>query len=268
MKSFFTSLFLFFCFSFFAQKTTKVDNIAGSSAVAGDVSPNTARIQALNNAKINALKAAGIDEHINSYQILFSSQLKNDYTQFFSSDIQSEIQGAVRSYKINSEKLYCKSAGEISYDVNIDATVVKYDTRPDPAFTANIGGVKGVYGNGDNLAFNLKATKDCWLTIFNITDKEALLLYPNDYEKQSELKKLENYSFPTAKIDYTLGNETKKDETNRLIFVFTKEFIPYIKTNKQVTSHEDIFSWIYSIPPDKRKVEYFTLSISTQPSQK
>jgi hypothetical protein len=255
--------FLIFSSALFPQKSIKVENIKGSSSVSGDISPNEARLQALNNAKIDALKAAGIDEQISTYQLLFSSQLKNDYSQFFSSDIQSEMQGAVKNYKVLSEKMYCKNELEVAYDVTIDATVVKYDTRPDLAFTSNIDGIKGVYNNGENLSFSLKATRNCYLTIFNITDKEATLLYPNDYEKQFELKKLESYNFPMAKIDYTLGNETKKPEVNRLIFVFTKEQIPYIKADKkQVTTHEDIFGWIYSIPPDQRKTEYFTLNIS------
>jgi hypothetical protein len=247
----------------FAQKSVKVENIKGSSSVSGDVSPNQARLQALNNAKIDALKAAGIDEQISTYQLLFSSQQKNDYSQFFSSDIQSEMQGAVKNYKILSEKMYCKSEFEIAYDISIDATVVKYDTRPDLAFTSNIEGIKGAYNNGENLNFSLKATKNCYLTIFNITDKEATVLYPNDYEKQLELTKLQSYNFPMARIDYTLGNETKKPEVNRLIFVFTKEQIPFIKADKkQVTTHEDIFSWIYAIPPDQRNTQYFTLNIS------
>lgn len=262
MRIAFVFFILSFCSRFHAQKTIKVENIKGSAFVSGDVSPNQAKALALNEAKINALKKAGIDEQINTYQILFSSQLKNDYSQFFSSDIQSEMQGAVKSYKLMSERLYCKSEQEIICDVEIDATVIKYDTRPDVSFSANIEGIKAAYNNGENLTFSLKVTKDCFLTIFNITDKEATLLYPNEYEKQAELKKMDSYRFPMAKIDYSLGNETKKQETNRLIFVFTKTQIPFIKMDKQqVTSHEEIFSWIYSIPPDQRKVEYFTLNI-------
>ena len=101
----------------FSQKVTEIKEAKGTSFISGDISPNQAKIQALNDAKINALKAAGIGEHINSYQLLFTSQQKNDYSQFFSSDIQSEIQGAVESYYIKSERVYCKSEFEIIYEV-------------------------------------------------------------------------------------------------------------------------------------------------------
>ena len=88
------------------------------------------------------------------------------------------------------------------------------------------------------------------------------MLYPNVYEKQILLNTLELYKFPIAKIDYTLHTDMKQQETNRLIFVFTKTPIPFIKMDKeQTTTHENIFTWIYSIMPDQRKVEYLTLSI-------
>ncbi len=246
----------------FSQKNIDVQNIKGSSSVSGDISPNQARVQALSNAKVNALKAAGIDEAINSYQLLFTSQAKNDYSQFFSSDIQSEIQGAVKSYKILSEKIYCKGDQEIICEVSIDATVVKYDSKRDVSFDSNVDGIKGAYNNGENLTFSVTTTQHCYLNIFNITDNEATLLYPNAYEKQMKINRSELYKFPTAAIDYGLGNDLKKQETNRLIFVFTKTQMPFIKINKeQVTTQENIFSWIYSIQPDQRNVEYFTLTI-------
>lgn len=253
---------LFINVACFAQRSKEVHDIKGSSMISGDVSPNQAKILALNDAKTNALKAAGINETINAYQMLFTSHAKNDYSQFFSSDIQSEIQGAVKSYSITSEKIYCKSENEIVCDVIIEANVIKYDSKPDVAFSAGIDGIKGVYNNGENLSFEVKASQKCFLTIFNITDTEASLLFPNQYEKDNALKPKEIYKFPRAEIDYSLGNEQKKQETNRLILVFTKSEIPYMKIDKtQATSAENIFSWIYSIAPDQRKVEYFTLTI-------
>lgn len=262
INCFFCLFILFSINNIFAQKNSQLSGIKGTAFITGDVSPNQAKIQALNEAKTNALKAAGIGEHINSYQLLFTSQEKNDYSQFFSSDIQSEIQGAVQSYEIKSEKTYCKSEFEIIYEVTINAYVIKYETKPDITFNANIEGVKGAYNNDENLTFNVKTTQVCYLTIFNITDKEAFMLYPNAYEKQVKCTPMESCKYPIAKIDYTLHTDLKQQETNRLIFIFTKTLIPFIKMDKeQMTTNENIFSWIYSIMPDQRKVEYLTLSI-------
>lgn len=268
-KNFRTKNNLFFCFILLflanvisAQEIIEVRDIKGSALIAGDVSPKEAKLEALNNAKIKALEKAGIEEHIKSNELLFSSQQKNDYSQFFSSDIQSEIQGAVQSFKIKSEKINKKSESELICEVTIDATVVKYKTKPDVSFDAIIDGIKAAYNNNEDLIFALKTTQHCYLTIFNITDNEALLLFPNEYEKQMVLDKSKLYKFPFAKIDYTLVTNLKESETNRLIFVFTKTEIPFIKMDKdQNTTTEDIFSWIYSIMPDQRKVEYKTFLI-------
>jgi hypothetical protein len=244
------------------QKTFSVSNIRGSALISGDVSPNLAKKQALNDAKINALKSAGIREHLSSYQVLFTSQQKNDYSQFFVSDIQNELQGAVQSYELKTEKTYCKNEFEIIYEITIDAVIIKYESRPDAAFEVSIEGVKKVYNNDEPLKFNVKTSQISYLTVFNITDTEALLLFPNKYEKQGQCKPLEVCKYPVAKIDYILHTDKNGTETNRLIFVFTKIPVPFIRMNEeQVTSNENIFSWIYSIMPDQRKVEYLTLSI-------
>ncbi len=92
-----------------AQKIVKVPGIKWTAFISGDLSPNQAKLIALNDAKINALKAACIGENIKSYQLLFSSQEKNEFSQFFSSDIQSEIQGAVASYEITNQATVKKS---------------------------------------------------------------------------------------------------------------------------------------------------------------
>lgn len=260
------NLFCLLLFIFFsplcAQKTINVKDIKGIAYISGDISFNKAKDLALNDAKINALKAAGIAENIQSYQLLFSSQDKNEYSQFFSSDIQSEIQGAVESFVIKNQTTIKKSEIELYIEITIDATVIKYDTKPDILFDAFIEGVKAVYNNHDHLVFSIKSSQPCYVTIFNINDTEATLMYPNSYEKSFSLKATELYNFPLGKVDYQLETSLKDIETNRLIFVFTKTAIPFIKMDKdQVTTSDAIFSWIYSIMPDQRKVEYRSLVI-------
>ena len=255
-------LVFFVALNLSAQKLVKVNSIKGVAFISGDVSPNQAKFLALNDAKINALKAAGIGENIKSYQLLFSSQEKNEYSQFFSSDIQSEIQGAVASYDITNQVTVKKSEIELYIEVTIDASVIKYETKPDNTFDAYIEGLKAVYNNHDKLAFSVKTTQACYLTVFNITDMDATLMYPNSYEKQNPFKALELYSFPLGQVDYELETSLKEKESNRLIFVFTKTAVPFIKMDKdQVTSNDAIFNWIYSIMPDQRKVEYRSLVI-------
>ena len=71
---------------------------------------------------------------------------------------------------------------------------------------ATIEGLKKVYDNDDKLNFSLVTTKSCYLTMFNISDKEAFLLYPKSCEEQIEIQPMETFKFPTEKIDYTFHN--------------------------------------------------------------
>ncbi len=255
-------LFFLFSLPLSAQKIVNVSGVKGMAYISGDISPNQAKEIALKEAKINALKAAGIGENIKSYQLLFTSQEKNDYSQFFNSDIQSEIQGAVESFYIVNEATVKKSDFELYVEITIDAAVIKYETKPDITFDANIEDLKAVYNNHDNLSFSLNTSQNCYLTIFNLSDTEAILMFPNAYEKQTSLQANKTYKFPLGNVDYELETNFKDKESNRLIFVFTKSEIPFIKMDKdQVTTNDAIFSWIFSITPDQRKVEYHSLFI-------
>lgn len=255
--------FLFFLtLNLLAQKTVHLKGIKGQAFISGDISPNQAKQLAINDAKINALKAAGIGENINSYQLLFNSQEKNEYSQFFTSDIQSEIQGAVESFDIINQTTIRKSDIELYIEVTIDASVIKYDTKSDTNFDVFVDGIKGVYNNNDKLTFGVKTSKPCYLTIFNISDTEATLMFPNNFEKNNLFNPLKTYQFPIAQVDYILETEMKDKEVNRLIFVFTKTSVPFIKMNDdQLTTSDAIFSWIYNIMPDQRKVEYRSIVI-------
>lgn len=261
------SFFVFFIvFSFsvnlFAQKVIEVKGIKGIAYINGDVSPNQAKLQAINEAKLNALKAAGIGENIKSYQLLFSSEDNKDFSQFFSSEIQSELQGAIQSYSVQNQVTVQKNELELYVEVTINASVIKYDVKPDVTFDTNIEGLKAVYNNDDNLSFTLKTTKESYLSIFCISDTDATLLFPNSYEKQFKIEPKKEYTFPSKTMDYQLHTDLKTNETNRLIFVFTKTDVPFIKMNSdQITTADAIFNWIYSIMPDQRKVEYHTLLI-------
>lgn len=247
-----------------AQRSISVENVKGIAFIEGNISPEKARQNALKQAKINALKRADITENINSYQLLYTSQVNDDYTQFFSDNVISNIQGGITGYSIVRTRKYFNKDDILVYEVVIDAEVVRYKTYEDPSFDVRVEGINGSYNQNDKLKFTVETTQSCFLTIFNITDTKALLLYPNSYENTRKIS--ETTSFPLAEVDYILEIEKNKGETetNRLIFVFTKELFEFIHKNKYniITGKEKIFSWIFKIPPHLRKVVYETFIIA------
>lgn len=255
---------LFFSSNVSAEKIIEVLGITTEVQVINDVSPNQAKKVALNDAKIEALRKAGIGETVSSQQLLFTSEINNDFKDFFSSGTQIEIKGAVQSYEVRSEKLYCKEqTGGIYYSVTIDANVIKYNTTPDPTFDVTVEGVSPVYVHNTNLKFSLRSTLGCHLLIFSIGDAATTVLFPSLYEESFKIKALKEYQFPISDINYTMFVDSGMMETNRLVFLFTKKKFTYIKAKAGgVTSKEDLFSFIYSIPPDERKIEYLTYVIT------
>ena len=237
----------------FAQEIN-VKNIIGEAYIEKDVSPNQAREKALSNAKLNALKKAGIGEEINAYTSLYRSETNGDFAKFFNSEIQSHTKGGIANYSIISERIYCKNEIEIVCEIIIDATVLKYKSSSDPKFQVNVSGLQPFYVENDEFKLNLTSTKDSYLTIFDIFENTASLIYPLDTKSQQIMQHID-YSFPFDNqiFNVSLNNVKNKAENHRLIFVFTKEYYPLINVSKDFTlEDDDLMKWIYSIEPENR----------------
>ncbi len=62
---------------------------------------------------------------------------------------------------------------------------------------------------------------------------------------------------PSAKqVGYSLSSDAAR-EHNYLIFVFTKENVPF----QGNLNYKSVLNWIYRIAPDKRKVQFFDFVI-------
>ena len=206
-----------------AQKTQKVRGIKGIAYMNETVSLKEAKAQALNEAKINALKSAGVIENINSYEVLMSTQENKDFSQYFTSGILTDLQGAISNYKIVKDfQVNKKNENEFSVEVVIDAEVLFYDTKPDPNFDVKLEGVRNIYVNKENLNFSVTPTEDCYLKVFNWSEGIATMVYPNSYENAMLLKKDVKTVFPISKVNYQLETEGMADEKSKWIFVFTK----------------------------------------------
>lgn len=248
----------------FAQKTVKVNGIKGVSVINDLVSLKDAKIDALNDAKLNALKKAGVVENINAYQILMSIQQERDFSQYFSSGILTNLQGAILNYQIvNDYNLIKKSEIELTVEVVINAEVILYETVPDDAFDVKVEGIKNVYNNNEVMKFAVSSTTDCYLNVFNWVEKDASLMYPNKYEQSILIEKGKKIEFPLNKINYTMQiSDGEKTEKSKLIFVFTKKKLEFIDHDENFnTSTEKVLSWVSSVLPDQKKVFYKSILI-------
>lgn len=247
----------------FAQKKTSQQKLSGISGVAfGDQSqpPLQIKQRAINDAKVNALKKAGIEENISSYTDYFRSETEDSMEELFTSDILSNINGAVKDIEEVTAKMTVTTEGQIKYEVSINCTVVKYKTKTDKTFEAWIENIKPIYKVGDGLSFTIKPTVNCYVRAFVFT-KDSYILLPNDYEVSSQLTALTVHTFPNPNLiesyEMTIEENSIDKETNRLVIVLLKQDMPYTGD----INYKDITAWIMSIPPDERMIENFAFEV-------
>lgn len=238
------------------HKEIHLKEIHGNAIGNDNESPKQVTQRAINNAKIEALKQAGIEENITSYTDFFQSENNNEYEELFSTDILSDIRGAVKNVEIVDSKNTFNDFGKIQSDVVINCTVIKYFTEKDLSFDVWVDGVGLFYQNETNLIFTVKPAQNAYANMFIINETEAFQLFPNSVEKPFLLEKDQEYKFPTYLADYILTTN-KKSEAHRLIMVFTKEIIPYTGEVK----YKPIIDWIFSIPPDMRVIKSFSFHV-------
>jgi len=248
-----------------SQEVVEVKGVTGIGVIVGRISFEDAKREALNQAKIEALRLAGVNEQLQSFEMLFRSEINNDFTEFFSSDIHAELRGAVKHYSLVSTETKTNPQSNLPYiEVTINATVILYSNGPDPAFNVKVEGIKAIYNENEYLTFSIISTKDCYLNIFGISDSYTSLLYPNKWEKFKLIEAGKKVSFPMGRVDYPLTKGGKSPEITRAVFVFTKEpigYLNYVDEEEQNTTSEEIFSWIYSIMPDQRNAVYQVFTV-------
>jgi hypothetical protein len=246
-----------------AQRKTKEEDmkVITATAVGGeDMTPEQVKQKAINNAKIEALKAAGIAENINSYSDYIRSESDNKMEELFTSDVLSNIRGTVKNIEVLSAKPGFTPEGQMQYTVTINCTVVKYETETDLTFDAWVEGMKMFYKVGEGLVFKVKPTADCYMRAFVFSPKESFVLFPNDYEKSFIMNAQTEYSFPTGLVDYPLDATGAKKEADRLVLVFVKKDIYYTGE----VDYKGITDWIMSIPPDERAIKSFGFDVVKQ----
>jgi len=248
-----------------AQEIIQIKNIKGIGIISGNTTERQALQFAVSEAKNEALIQAGISEYIQVYEFIYRKQVNYEFSELFNTDILAEMQGAVKNFEIVTQSRRLNPTTELfEIEVVINADVIKYETKADPAFQTKVTDIKSIYENGETINFEVTSALDAYLSIFNITDERVMLLYPNRWEEKIRIEANKIHPFPFGNLEYALKkNSDVGFEVNRLIFVFTKTPISFLthSTDQQITTSDDIFSWIYSIPPDQRTLEYHSFTI-------
>ena len=237
-------------YSGYAQNK-KVRNVTGRCEITRDLSLSQAEQKALEDAKINAMRKAGVSERLWSVTGLINEDDGSEFSQVLSRMTTLEVNGLITVKDVNySEEVI---DGRRYAVATIDADVKLVDTKVDLTFQMETDGLKGIYENGEILTFSIRVYgHDAYLKIFWFDDNGGSLIYPSDYDSDMLFKKDFEYKFPiNPTIEYTMEklDKSHKFETINFIAVATKRDIPVLEDN---ITFDTVLKWIYTIPADER----------------
>lgn len=254
-----TICFLFFSFALSAQKKQTVR--AKGSYFSSDLTPEQTKKKAIEEAKREALVKAGVSESVSFSDFSYQFEDNAKFGEIFQTISAIETGGEIIVDSVLRETRSFNEFGNMVVEVEIEATIYEHKAKADPKFLIEVEGIDEVYKNEDYLQFKFTPQQDGYLKIFNITDEETYLLYPYKDSKNKILNDNPDYLFkkriterfpvhPAFKDGYYLEIDTpgKTQEFNILMFVYTKQNIPYTGT----VNFKSMMSWIYAIPPDER----------------
>ena len=229
----------------------RVRNVTGRCEITRDLSLSQAEQKALEDAKLNAMRKAGVSERLWSVTGLINEDDGSEFSQVLSRMTTLEVNGLITVKEVNYSE---ETIDGRRYAVaTIDADVKIVDTEVDLTFQMEVDGLKNVYGNGEAMSFKVCIYgHDAYLTIFWFGDNGGSLIYPSDFDSRMQFRKNAEYTFPLNQgIEYVMEklDKSHKMETINFIAVATKRDIPFLE--KDIT-FDSVLKWLYSIPADER----------------
>ena len=244
-----------------------VSGVTGSATLTDNKTLADVQQEALKEAKVKALRKAGISENITKNQILITEQSDNEFRQSFNEISQVELDGAITDWEIIEQSKKIDLNDDLIVKITINARVIKYKSRNDPSFNAKLEGFSAVYEVGEPVKFSIRPTKNAYMTIFNFSEDYAQVIYPLNFHQNSYLLKGHTYHAPFTEDLSNYKAELAHDKTmesNRLVVVLTREKINFNWSNEisgnlakeTKTSMKQVLSWINRIEPKNRQVFY------------
>lgn len=135
----------------------------------------------------------------------------------------------------------------------------------DPYFKVSAEMNRLVFQSGDEARIKAKCTKDCYLTIANITSEGKIrILLPNGYQTPVRLKTGEEYSFPPEGIALEMSTSPGCErDTEAMLVIATKEkagAFDAFRGGTEITP-KDFYNAVLSLPSEERAEEILVYEI-------
>ena len=231
--------------------------IMGEWTISNDITPIQARANAIDQAKAEALRIAGVTEYVAESSLLYKTEKDNKLKDIHESVTSIDVLGEISGFKVIKEEKKLNEFGDLKYEVWINASVMLHTTTKDPGFNMDVKGIRDSYRSPEELVFEIMPSREGFLNIFILGDDESLHLYPNKFERREKFEGGTPYKFPRSKaLDYEVSAE-ESTEVNYLILLYTKSEIPFLE---EVTS-ENILQFIARIDPAQKVIKSYSILI-------
>ena len=241
----------------FAQDEQRVERVKGEWIISDDITPLQAREKAIRQAKAEALRQAGVSEYVSESNLMFKTESSNKLRDIHESWTSIDVSGEISQFEVVDERKAINEFGNLSYEVWIDATVIRHQTSKDPGLNVDVNGIHESYHSPDELIFDIMPSKEGFLNIFILGEDESLHLYPNKFEKREKFEGGKLYKFPrSTALDYEVSSKDSM-EVNYLVLLYTKVEIPFLEEE----TPEKILQFIAKIDPSQKWLKSYSILI-------
>lgn len=256
----------------YAQKPkTESVKAKGEWVLSEDISIEKAKEKALFEAKKEAMRIAGVPENVCSVSILSLGNGDDQFKEIASELGRISIDGVVIIKEVEYTTVHDERTQLFKMIASIKADVVVEQPKSDPEFQLEIKGIKNSsYKENEQLNFQLKPYKDCYIRVFWFTsslDGNGEMIFPyQDFYYDQLFKANQVYTFPlsdqqfvkTQTMVYTIYKE-KEDliENNIILIVALKDKIPF---TGEVT-YQNVIRWLSKMDPSEKVDVWYPITI-------
>jgi len=198
-----------------------------------------------------------------------SNQVSREQTAW-SGFFKSTISGIITAEKILQNDMQSfPNKNSYQKTIRLKAYVEPVKGQRDPSFYLDVNIENNLLQSGDELAFNVTPSKDCFIYVFNfMADQNVFFMYPNEYMKENFITANSTLYIPDESIrDYysfevnTLPGESMSTES--VYIICTKTQVKPIDTIQSVGTSMPLLSknskdfiklqrWLATIPLNER----------------
>jgi len=241
-----------------------------------NITPEEARSQAFDKARVDALAKARLEVTGITWRQVSEGAGGTSYDNFIQF-IRTRTKGLIVEIDTLSDSTELLSFGDgppiLSCRVSVNALIELETGDPDPSFILSLDLNRETFRNGETMIIELTATKDCYVTVFNLYSNDSLrIVFPNQLYGDNSLKTGSSLFIPPpdAFWDLPVGLAVGKDQDQEvLLAVAVKDPIPFQNTlsvvrNGLIAQSDALIAvnkWLAQIDADQRTEAWFFYQI-------